>query len=475
MLFSRDARILVVDDDEAVRDALQLILEDFGQDSGDGAGALRVTCAPDGPTAVDLVRQETFDLVFLDLNLPGIDGFEVLRRMKTHDPSLEVLILSATDRAREAVEALRCGAFDYLTKPFSPDRLLNLVKTVLARRRRSREVVCPPPKRKGDPRARIITKAPNMRAVLDKAERVASTDCSVLVTGESGTGKELVAGLIHGLGPRGAGPFVAVNCAAIPADLLESELLGHEKGAFTGAYARRIGRFEQAHGGSLFLDEVSSLRFDLQAKLLRVLQEREFARVGGSETVRSDARLISAANVPLEELIRQGKFREDLYYRLNVIPLHLPPLRERPGDVALLCEHFLQRFRERYGKATPGLAPDFLAVLEQYPWPGNVRELRNVMERAVVLSDGDRPLDERDLPMDLLLPAHSARSSGEPPLNGEGLLRARETFERQHILHCLDLCGWNQAAAARLMRIHRNTLLKRMKALGITSREQGAS
>lgn len=463
MPFDRQAKILVVDDDEGVCEALRLILED-------SCGRHQVTCARDGVTAVEIVRRETFDLAFLDLGLPGMDGFETLRRLKHHDADLDVLVVSGTDRAREAVEALRGGALEYVTKPFDSQRIMPLVDDILGRRFRAEEAARRASPKPGEGRRRIITQAESMRAVLSQVEKVAAADCSVLITGESGTGKELVAELVHARSPRGSGPFVAVNCAAIPGELLESELFGHEKGAFTGAYARRVGLFEQAHRGTLFLDEICSLRIDLQAKLLRVLQGQAFTRVGGSETVRVDARLVAASNASLTDLMRQGRFREDLYYRLSVIPIRLPPLRERQGDVALLAEHFLNRLCEKHGKTIPGLSPSVMAVLGQYPWPGNVRELRNFMERTVLLSDEGRPVDERDLPMDLLIPRVSPQTE-QSAVHDEGLMRAREEFERSYILRCLELCAWNQAAAARLLRIHRNTLLKRMKALGITARE----
>ncbi len=463
MSFDRRAKILVVDDDEGVCDALRLVLED-------SSGRHEVTCARDGVTAVEIVRRETFDLVFLDLGLPGMDGFETLRRIKHHDADLDVLVVSGTDKAREAVEALRGGALEYVTKPFDARRIMSLVDDILGRRSRADSSAHLASPRHAEGRRRIITQADSMRAVLSQVEKVAAADCCVLITGESGTGKELVAELVHTRSPRGSGPFVAVNCAAIPGELLESELFGHEKGAFTGAYARRVGLFEQAHRGTLFLDEICSLRIDLQAKLLRVLQGQSFTRVGGSETVRVDARLVAASNASLVDLMRQGRFREDLYYRLSVIPLRLPPLRERSGDVSLLAAHFLSHFCAKHGKSIPGITPPVMAVLEQYPWPGNVRELRNFMERTVLLSDEDRPVDEHDLPMDLLIPRVPLQTE-QTAVHDEGLMRAREEFERGYISRCLELCAWNQAAAARLLRIHRNTLLKRMKVLNITAKE----
>jgi len=313
---------------------------------------------------------------------------------------------------------------------------------------------------------RIISRSEKMEQVFKFIEKVAGTASNVLITGESGTGKELVARALHACSPRGRRPFVAINCAAIPPELIESELFGHEKGAFTGAHARNIGKFEYAHGGSIFLDEISSLRLEFQAKLLRVLQEREFSRVGSHQTVKVDVRVIAATSTPLEEMVKERLFRNDLYFRLNVIPLHLPPLRERTGDVPLLSRFFVDKYCRVLNKKVRGITVDAMEVLEAYPWPGNVRELENLIERLVVLGVPDDWIRENDLPFDQLLRDEGGDLPGrkEAPMD-LGLLKARQEFEREYILRALKRCHWNQTDTARMLKIHRNTLIQKMKSL----------
>jgi len=295
----------------------------------------------------------------------------------------------------------------------------------------------------------------------------------VLITRESGTGKELIARALHACSHRRQKPFVAINCAAIPPELLESELFGHEKGAFTGAYVRNIGKFEYAHGGSIFLDEISSLRLEFQAKLLRVLQEREFSRVGSPQTIKVDVRVIAATSIPLEVVVKERLFRSDLYFRLNVIPVQLPPLRHRKGDIPLLTEFFIEKFCRAMNKKVKGITPEAREVLEAYPWPGNVRELENIIERLVVLGAPDEWIQESDLPFDLLIREESGdlRGKQEAPMD-LGLLRARQEFEREYILRALRRCHWNQTDTARVLKIHRNTLLQKMKLLELRSQAE---
>jgi len=311
---------------------------------------------------------------------------------------------------------------------------------------------------------RIISQSHSMKTVFALIEKVAITSSSVLITGESGTGKELVARAIHNSSERVQKPFVAINCAAIPPELIESELFGHEKGAFTGAYNRGVGKFEFANGGTVFLDEISNLKIELQAKLLRFLQEHEFTRVGSNRTIKVDVRMIAATNIQLKKLVRQKRFREDLYYRLNVIPLKLPPLRSRKGDIPLLTTYFIEKFNRQLNEKISGITPAAMTVLEDYPWPGNIRELENLIERLIVLKSDGLFIDEKDLPFDILFGDDFLKDK----MNlDKSLLLARQTFERQYILRTFRKSDWNQTKTARRLGIHRNTLMQKLKALDI--------
>ncbi len=415
--------VLVVDDDPGVRESFRLILEDHYD----------VTDVPDGPTALDVVRTSAVDLVLLDIRLPGMDGIEVLERIKALDEGIEVILVTAVRTVRTAVAAMKLGAFDYLTKPFEEDELLSLSRRALERRALEREVAF---LRSELARAHdsdeIVGRHPTIEKLHGLIAQVARTPTTVLITGESGTGKELVARAIHHQGPRREGPFIAVNPAAIAETLIESDLFGHERGAFTGAHQRKLGKFELAQGGTLFLDEIGTLRPELQAKLLRVLQEREIERVGGTRPVKIDVRFIAATNTNLKEAVVSGAFREDLYYRLNVVPVVVPPLRERIQDVPLLVEHFIRRDNRRFHKRVEGLSPEALAALNAYRWPGNVRELENVIERCVVLAEG--PIIQlNDLPLDVSLPqqAHEGPGGrGTPAQRGDGSIRAADRAAR---------------------------------------------
>ena len=454
-------RILIVDDEEGARESLEVILDEHYD----------VEAVGDGMSALARIREKPFDVVLLDVNMPEVSGLEVLKRIKDHDDAIEVIMVSAADRAREATVSLRSGAYDYITKPYEPEEILEAVEKVI-RRRSLRAEVQPTYQGVGLDlgQIQILSRAENMGAVFRIIEKVADTSSNVLITGESGTGKELIARALHAQSPRNQKPFVAINCAAIPPELVESELFGHEKGAFTGAYVRNIGKFEYAHGGSIFLDEISSLRLEFQAKLLRVLQEREFSRVGSHQTIKVDVRVIAATSTPLETLLKEKQFRNDLYFRLNVIPIHLPPLRHRKGDLPLLASFFLAKFNRVLSKRVKGISPDAMEVLESYPWPGNVRELENLIERLVVLGSPDQWIHENDLPFDLLI----REEGGEYPDKQEaatdlGLIRARQEFERQYILRALQRCRWNQTDTARVLKIHRNTLIQKMKILELRS------
>jgi len=450
------SKILVVDDEEGARDALQVILED----------EFDVTTAASGTEALDLCQHSHFDLIFLDVSMPEIDGIETLKRLKALSERMDVVMISASDRAQMAVRSIKLGAYDYITKPFEADDILSAVERVLEKQTLERQVDYLRSQiahQLGD--RRILTQDPAMLGLLDLISKVSVTTSSVLITGEDGTGKELVARSLHLGSERRKESFVAINCASIPSELMESELFGHERGAFTGAHSRSVGKFEYANGGTLFLDEISTLRLELQAKLLRVIQEREFQRLGSNRTIKVDVRIVAATNTNLEHNIQRGTFRRDLFFRLNVIPIRLPPLRERRGDVRLLAEHFLKRVNLQLRRQIPGFTSRALEVLERYPWPGNVRELENLVERLVVLGRDHETISHEDLPLEMLLESPSTQQAFVP--EKDGLLKARDSFERQFILKALKRVEWNQSEAARILGIHRNTLIQKMKALDL--------
>ena len=453
--------ILVVDDDPGIREAFRLVLED----------QYELLEAGDGPQAIEHVQRSPVDLVLLDVRLPGMDGIEVLERIKAIDDHVEVVLVTAVQTIRAAVAAMKLGALDYVTKPFDEDEILPLIGRALERRALDREVVYLRSElaREHD-FDQLVGQHPLMQQLYQLIGAVARNPLTVLVVGESGTGKELVARAIHRHGPRRDEPFVPVNVAAISETLIESELFGHEKGAFTGAVARKLGKFELAHRGTLFLDEIATLRVDLQAKILRVLQEREVERVGGTRRIPVDIRVIAATNADVRRSIQTGSLREDLYYRLNVVQIAVPPLRDRREDIPLLVEHFVRRSNHLLHKRVTAVSASALDALRAYGWPGNVRELQNVVERAVALVD--RPVIEvNDLPLDLMLP--DVRSlvdeSASLPLR-----EARDRFERQVILRVLERVRWNQSEAARLLGVHRNSLKAKLLAWGIDSALPGA-
>lgn len=464
------AKLLIIDDEKNMRWALSRALRSEG---------LEILTAGSGLEGLALLREEKPDLVLLDLKLPGLDGLSVLRQIKAEMPLVTVIIMTAYGSIETAVEAIKAGAYDYITKPFD----LEAVKLVLARalqnQRLTKEVAYL--RRELETRysfQNIVGKSAKMRQVFDLIERVADSQATVLIQGESGTGKELVARALHYLSARRTGPFVAVSCAALPETLLESELFGHEKGAFTGALTRRIGRFEMANGGTLFLDEVGELTPAVQVKLLRVLQERSFERLGGTERITVDVRIIAATNRNLEQAMREGKFRQDLYYRLNVVPITLPPLRERKEDIPLLVQHFLAKFSRTNphsnglppeGGPVPSgghlqMAPDALAALMNYSWPGNVRELENVLERACLLCAGG-VITRQCLPAEILAAEGRGCNGFTLEIPEEGL--DLEELEKQLILKALEKSGGNQTRAARLLHLSRYALLYRLEKYGL--------
>jgi two-component system response regulator HydG len=438
--------ILVVDDDEAHRTMLATLLGSWGY---------RVTEADDGGRAVDQVRREAFDLILMDVRMLKMSGIEALERIKTINPAISVVLMTAYASVETAVEAIRKGAYDYLTKPLDFDKLRLTVQRAMEHLRlqaENRQLKAD--LGQGLDRPHIIGNSPAMCALLETVAQVAPTEATVLISGESGTGKELIAAALHDNSHRRRGPLVKINCAAITETLLESELFGHEKGAFTGADRRKEGRIVQADGGSLFLDEVGEMPLTMQVKLLRVLQEREVTRVGGQDAVAVDVRIIAATNRRLMDMVAEGSFRQDLFYRLNVVSLQIAPLRQRTEDIPLLATHFLKRFAEKNRKTIQGFTPRAMDRMVRYAWPGNVRELVNAIERAVVLSRGAY-LDEADF-QDLAAPAAPQIPVGVPqaPLSD---------VERLAILQALEVAGGNKSEAARRLGITRKTLHQKLK------------
>jgi DNA-binding NtrC family response regulator len=449
-------RILIIDDDTSLRRVLEYNLQEEGYE---------VAAAADGATGLALFDERGPALVITDLKMPGMSGFQVLAAVKERSPETPVIVITAFGAVATAVEAMKLGAYDYITKPFNRDELRLTVKKALEMRglaeenRRLREELTERAEFRN-----IVGISPGMEEVFRVVRKVADTEATVLITGESGTGKELVARAIHSLSSRRAAPCVAINCAAIPRDLLESELFGHVKGAFTGAIRDKSGKFLLADGGTLFLDEVGELPVELQPKLLRALQERSVEPVGGGSPQKLDVRVVAATNADLEKEIAAGEFREDLYYRLAVIPIHLPPLRRRAEDIPLLVRHFAAK----HGGQSVTFAPEVVEAFQRYPWPGNVRELENAVERLLIMRSGDL-IEAIDLPEKLR--GQGATAWGgvvNLPPDGYSL----EQLEREVVIQALEKNDWNQTAAARFLRIPRHTLIYRMEKYRIVPEER---
>lgn len=451
--------VLVVDDEDHVRASLRAILED----------SCHVLEAQDGRKALEMLSVHTVDLVMLDQRMPGGPGIDILQQVKALDPTIIVVLATAVRDVKTAVEAIKRGAYDYITKPFDVDDIVLLVHRALEKRALEREVLClrselaVPGLDQGDTFRGLIGRHPEMLRIYQLIRQVAATPTTVLITGESGTGKELIARAIHHHSPRSAQPFVAFNVAAFPDTLIDSELFGYEKGAFTGAHARKLGKFELAQGGTVFLDEIGSLRLDLQAKLLRVLQERQVERLGGVRPTSVDVRVLAATNADLRQAVKSGTFREDLYYRLDVVQVHVPPLRERREDIPLLVDHFVRKIARECNRDVQGVSLGARDLLSRYDWPGNIRELENVIHRAVVLAGGP-VLQLQDFPLEVAMPQTGARLTED---TGLPLKDACEQFERQYVLRVLDRVQWNVSAAARLLSVHRNTIVGKLSAWGL--------
>jgi len=446
--------VLIVDDEHAIQASLRGVLEDEGY---------RVTAVGTGADALRALAEEVPDLVFLDIWMPGQDGLETLGEIKRRWSGVAVIMISGHATIETAVKATRLGAYDFIEKPLSLEKVLLTVNRALEHARLARENETL--RARLDDRIEITGDSPLVRALREQIAIAAPSMGRVLIHGENGSGKELVARAIHGLSARADQPFVEVNCAAIPEELIESELFGHEKGAFTGAVARRRGRFELADGGTLFLDEVGDMSLKTQAKVLRALEEQSFERIGGRETIKVDVRIIAASNRDLPVLIGQGRFREDLYYRLNVIPIEVPALRTRRGDIPPLIEHFLELFCAENGKRPKRISTDALAYFLAYDWPGNVRELRNMVERLVIMTGGDMVAPD-DLPAPL-------RPKSEAPAAPDGrdttLKEARDNFERAYILAELRAHDWNMTRTAERLGIERSHLYRKVKAYKIAA------
>ena len=458
--------LLVADDDPAVRQSLERMLTREGY---------AVVLAPDGPAALERLRAGGVDLVLSDLKMPGLTGLELLREVKAVSPDVDVILLTAFGTVEEAVKAMKDGAVDFLTKPFQRAQLIRVIRKALEHRELVQENRAL--QRRLDDLLReghIIGASPAFRRMMTLVDQVANSSATVLIQGESGTGKELIARRIHDRSPRRQGPFVAVNCAALPEGLLESELFGYEKGAFTGAAGRKEGRFELADGGTLFLDEVADLAPVTQPKILRVLQEGEFERVGGTKSLRVDVRVVTATNQDLAVLVREKRFREDLYYRLNVITVTAPPLRDRREDVAVLAQHFLRVYAAKNNRHLDGFTDEALACLEGYSWPGNVRELENVVERAVVLARGTAveaghlPDNVTERAVVLEGPAPGERPAGDGAAAGERFFKIRigaslAEIEQRVLEETLRLTGGNKTSAAKILGIDPKTVFRKLK------------
>jgi DNA-binding NtrC family response regulator len=443
--------ILVVDDEEIMRDSLCAWLQEDG---------FQVEVLDNGRQALESIRRRIYEAILLDLKLPDVDGLQILRASKKYQPNTPVMIITAYASVDTAIQAMKEGAYDYITKPFNPEEVSLTLSHLINHQALKRENIYLKLKleQRYDRRS-IISKSHKMQPIFELIETIADTRSTVLIQGESGTGKELIARAIHYEGIRAQYPFVTVSCAALVDSLLESELFGHEKGAFTDAKARKRGKFELADGGTVFLDEIGDISPKLQLSLLRVLQEREFHRVGGEDLVRVDVRVIAATNRHLEEAVRAGTFRDDLYYRVNVIPIHVPPLRERKEDIPLLVDHFVEKFNFEAGKEVQGVSEEALQHLLDHDWPGNVRELENVIERAVIVNKGDVIL-----PTDL--PPQLVRRTGAEVLVSS-TQRTLQEVERIHIIQILMENDWNIQRSARILGIDRSTLYAKMKRYSI--------
>jgi DNA-binding NtrC family response regulator len=450
--------VLIVDDEVGVRESLKMILKK----------EYEVFLAKDAEEAFSKIKEQSPDVILLDIILPGLDGLRVLERIKQNDPDSIVIMITATNTAKTAVEAMKLGAYHYVTKPFDNDELRLIISRSLSEKALKQELIFRREEMdKSFDFEKIIHKSNVMKDIFKVVKQIADSKSTALIMGESGTGKELISRAIHYNSNRKNYPFVTINCAAIPETLIESELFGHEKGAFTNAIEKKLGRFEVAHQGTLFLDEIGELSLATQAKILRFLEEKEFNRVGGSKTMKVDVRLITATNKDLNQLIKKGNFREDLYYRINVVPIVIPPLRDRKEDIPLLIDHFINKFNVENNKNVKGFNKEAIELMMQYEWPGNVRELENLVERVIALTSGEYiPLSELPLSFKNIPKTNGLKES---VLDGKvSFIQAEEEFEREVILDALKRTNHIQSHAAEILGISRRILKYKMDKLGIS-------
>ncbi len=460
------SQILIVDNEKSMRDFLSIVLKKEGYDC---------KTAEDGEQALSLVENEGADVVITDIKMPKMNGLSLLRALKESAPETATVMMTAFASTETAIQAMKEGAYDYLTKPFQIDEVKLILKNVLERKtlRQENSQLRRELKTKSDFR-QIIGKSHKMRQVLDLVEKVADNKSNVLITGESGTGKEMIARAIHYNSSRKDHAFVTVNCSALPENLLESELFGHVKGSFTGAIGNKPGLFETADKGSILLDEIGETSLAIQVKLLRVLQEREIRRVGGTKDIKVDIRIIAATNKNLEDLIAEGKFREDLYYRLDVIPIHLPPLRERAEDVSLLAHYFLEKFNDKLDKKVEAISPEVIRLLTQHEWKGNVRELENVLERAVALTSNS-VLSPDDFRVHFLKPQQNIPVPAAIPEEGLDLEKLIETIEKELLLKALEETRWVKKEAAKRLHLNFRSFRYRLAKYGIHRQQENSS
>jgi len=435
--------ILVVDDEHGVRQSFNMVLKD----------EYNVLLAGTGQEAVDIFTKNSVDMILLDICLPDSDGLELLEKFKEADPKTEIIMVTAVNEVQTAVKAIKLGAYEYIIKPFIVDDILAVIGRALEKQSLVKEVTyLRNALERYHPFEKMIGKDIKMRKIFDLISTVSQSDGTVLIHGESGTGKELVARAIHNRGPRSNQPFVVINCAAIPATLMESEIFGYNRGAFTGATTTSIGKLEIADKGTVFLDDIDSLDINMQAKLLRIIQEKEFERLGSTKVIKADVRFVAASNKDLEKLISRGEFREDLYYRLNVLPIKLPPLRERRGDIPLLLNHFLELYAKNIGKSPKKFSNEAIKVLTEYDWPGNVREVQNIVERFTTITKGSI-IDLKDI---------ATLDMGKREIKDMTLKEAVSAFEKKFIFEILESVDGNRKKAAERLGIHRNTLISKM-------------
>ncbi|OGS23089.1 MAG: hypothetical protein A2252_08185 [Elusimicrobia bacterium RIFOXYA2_FULL_39_19] len=448
--------VMVVDDEVNVVETFKVLLDKYN-----------VLGVNSGPAAIDVVNKQNVDLIILDILMEGMDGLETLKRIRAINSDVEIIVVTAVKTVKTAIEAMKLGAYDYIMKPFDADEMLLSVERAFERKRLNKEVVYLRSEIKPTAFENIIGNSEPMKRIFELVFEMCKTDSNVMVLGESGTGKDLVAKALHYNSNRKNGPFVVVDCASIPENLIESELFGHEKGAFTDAISQKLGKFELADNGTVFLDEIGTLPMNLQSKLLRVIETREFQRVGGIKDLKINARIISATNMDIKKAIKDGKFREDLYYRLNVVPINLPPLRERKKDLSLLIDYYIKFFNKKFSKNITSISKQAMNILKNYDWPGNVRELKNIVERMVALSK-DSVITHNRFPLDIFMPEEFDKET--VPEEKRSLVNyVCGQYEKKFVIGILEKVNWNQTKAAKLMGIHRNTLIYKMKILGIQS------